>query len=295
METKIIKKKIKREKPNKKWTLEEVNTILNYLMDSQEIEKPTAQIFYKKLIEKTGINATWELIRWKVRHLKSTYKDASDWRSSTGAGLLEIDAGANSVEGKVLQICPHYHKLHQIFGAKCTQNAYEVIDSGEINEADVEVSESIDSDCIIYECIQETGEEAEICVAAEPVAGTSCGQSSQAVIPKKARDFAEKLKKNSPKTPAAHLAAFQAERTAMFKMKIEWEKERQDKEIEIHERETKLKEDQLKAEIEFKNREMDLKAHQIEEELKMKKLELEKDERIKMFEIEMKYKHASTQ
>ncbi|XP_036322434.1 uncharacterized protein LOC118736450 [Rhagoletis pomonella] len=101
METKIIKKKIKREKPNKKWTLEEVNTILNYLMDSQEIEKPTAQIFYKKLIEKTGINATWELIRWKVRHLKSTYKDASDWRSSTGAGLLEIDAGANSVEGKI--------------------------------------------------------------------------------------------------------------------------------------------------------------------------------------------------
>ncbi|XP_039969758.1 uncharacterized protein LOC120781589 [Bactrocera tryoni] len=50
---------------------------------------------------------------------------------STGAGLLESDAGASSVEGKVLQMCPHFNQLKYIFGKKATSELpFEVVDSG---------------------------------------------------------------------------------------------------------------------------------------------------------------------
>lgn len=61
---------------------------------------PTAQYYYKKCIEKTKIDATWDLVRWKVRHLKMGFKKAEDWRKSTGAGLLEADQGISSIKGK---------------------------------------------------------------------------------------------------------------------------------------------------------------------------------------------------
>ncbi|XP_049315728.1 uncharacterized protein LOC115065987 [Bactrocera dorsalis] len=97
----------------------------------QKKQAPTAQIFYKKLIESTKIDATWDLIRWKVRHLKASYKKPSDWRMSTGAGPLESDDGTSSVEGKVLQMCPHFNQLKHIFGKKATSELpFEVVDSG---------------------------------------------------------------------------------------------------------------------------------------------------------------------
>ncbi|XP_018795655.1 PREDICTED: uncharacterized protein LOC108973091 [Bactrocera latifrons] len=94
------------------------------MQEALEVEALTAQIFYKNLIESTKIDAMWDLIRWKVRHIKASYKKASDWRMSTGAGLLESDAATSSVEGKVLQMCPHFNQLKYIFGKKPQVNYY---------------------------------------------------------------------------------------------------------------------------------------------------------------------------
>ncbi|XP_049316648.1 uncharacterized protein LOC125779363 isoform X3 [Bactrocera dorsalis] len=120
-QTGLNKKRIKREKPNKKRSEKEIQSILDFLQDAPEVE----------LIESTKIDATWDLIRWKVRHLKASYKKASDWRMSTGAGLLESDTGTSSVEGKVLQMCSHFNQLKHIFGKKATSELpFEVVDSG---------------------------------------------------------------------------------------------------------------------------------------------------------------------
>ncbi|XP_017470491.1 PREDICTED: neurofilament medium polypeptide-like [Rhagoletis zephyria] len=69
-------------------------------------------MFYTKFIEKTPIEATPEQVRWKVRHLKSLYVKANDSLNSTGAGVLE---GEESIEGRILKICPHYRRLQNIF------------------------------------------------------------------------------------------------------------------------------------------------------------------------------------
>ncbi|XP_049302020.1 uncharacterized protein LOC125775437 [Bactrocera dorsalis] len=121
----------KRERPNKKWTKEEINKLLDFLEEADEIEAPTAQFFYKKCIVVKGIEATWDLLWWKVRHLKSTYKRANDYRTSTGAGIDEMDVGVGSCEEKNEKMCPHYNHLNKIFGAKShAQNNFCAVDTG---------------------------------------------------------------------------------------------------------------------------------------------------------------------
>ncbi|XP_049302133.1 uncharacterized protein LOC125775516 [Bactrocera dorsalis] len=124
-------KKVKRERPNKKWTKEEINKLLDFLEEADEIEAPTAQFFYKKCIVVKGIEATWDLLRWKVRHLKSTFKKAHDYRTSTGAGIDEMEVGVGSFEEKIEKMCPHYNRLNKIFGAKShAQNNFCAVDTG---------------------------------------------------------------------------------------------------------------------------------------------------------------------
>ncbi|XP_050340161.1 uncharacterized protein LOC126766411 [Bactrocera neohumeralis] len=123
-------KKVKRERPNKKWTKEEINKLLDFLEEADEIEAPTAQFFYKKCIQVKGIEATWDLLRWKVRHLKSTFNKANDYRTSTGAGIDEMDVGVGSFEDKIEKMCPHYNRLNKIFGAKShAQNNFCAVDT----------------------------------------------------------------------------------------------------------------------------------------------------------------------
>ena len=151
----------------KKWTEDEVIKIINYLRETPEIDvrklctqkawnnvsavaaificfflilllycqASTTQIFYKKLIERCSIRATWDLIRFKIRHLKVSVKKANDWEKSTGMGLIEPDSRTGTAEGKwnilthwemvfnpyiykVLQMCPYYNRLNEIFDEK---------------------------------------------------------------------------------------------------------------------------------------------------------------------------------
>ncbi|KAM8702539.1 hypothetical protein ACLKA7_005655 [Drosophila subpalustris] len=57
----------------KKWSDKEVGEILNYMQVHRNIEKPTAQVYYKKLLEQTKIEATWNLVRYKDRLAKSKF------------------------------------------------------------------------------------------------------------------------------------------------------------------------------------------------------------------------------
>ncbi|XP_037929445.1 uncharacterized protein LOC119663929, partial [Teleopsis dalmanni] len=107
-------RKRKRDNEVKKWTEEEIKKVLCYMQEHRNIEKPTAQLYYKQLLAETNINANWNILKCKVRHLKSTLQKADAWINSTGAGV-EDDDNTITVKDKVVKICPHYEQLVDIF------------------------------------------------------------------------------------------------------------------------------------------------------------------------------------
>lgn len=194
-------------------------------------------------------------------------------------------------------MCPHYKQLNQIFGEKNVNGDFVVVDSGNMLAEDevltevLEPSVHVDIDyvdidnSIIVEEIEDIPSPSNLFtnrVSSPAQASVDFTQS----VSKKGKDFAEKLKKNAPKSSAAHLAAFQADRTEMFKIRLEWEKEKHEKDIDLSDRKLKLEEEKLKNEMNFK-------VLQLEKEEKFKMLQLEKEERVQKFEIEMKYKYQA--
>ncbi|KNC29963.1 hypothetical protein FF38_03047 [Lucilia cuprina] len=189
-------------------------------------------------------------------------------------------------------MCPYYNQLNEIFGEKKVNGDFVVIDTGDVINMDDTLTESIIvDDCTPYDVDEEASTSSlanssdvptiETCLSSKQ--SSDFTQSLSTTISKKSKDFAEKLKKNAPKSSASHLAVFQAERTEMFKIRLEWEKEKHEKEIALSDRKLKLEEEKEK-------REMDFKVMQLEKEERLKILQIEKDERVQKFEIEMKYK-----
>ncbi|XP_039968794.1 uncharacterized protein LOC120780603 [Bactrocera tryoni] len=210
---------------------------------------------------------------------------------STGAGLLESDAGASSVEGKVLQMCPHFNQLKYIFGKKATSELpFEVVVSGSTSI----MNESAASQ-ILEITFSDVGEEIASPIDIANIENLPPGNVSEVIVPEKAKDFAEKIKKHVPKSSAANLVAFQVERRQMFKMKMEWEKEKHEKDHALNERRLQAEIERGKDEVIYKNRELDLKILELEKDERLKKLQIEKEERLQKFEIEMKYKYSSHQ
>ncbi|XP_030570481.1 uncharacterized protein LOC115769696 isoform X2 [Drosophila novamexicana] len=83
------------------------------------IEKPTAQIYYRKLIDETKLDATWNLVRFKVRHLKGGWQKADAHRKSIVAGGEESDKiDETTLQAKLLRMCPHYEQLSDIFSVR---------------------------------------------------------------------------------------------------------------------------------------------------------------------------------
>ncbi|XP_049315799.1 uncharacterized protein LOC125779197 [Bactrocera dorsalis] len=86
-------------------------------MEETEFEAPTAQFFYKGFLHKSQLDVSWDLVRWKVRHLKAQYRKVNDWLASTGAGLQD-EADSRTFEAKIAKMCPYYDQLKEIFGKR---------------------------------------------------------------------------------------------------------------------------------------------------------------------------------
>lgn len=58
-------------------------------------------MYYNKFLDEYKIDATWMLVKWKVRYLKTCFGNAEKWRKNTGAGILDEDLnnGVNTVNG----------------------------------------------------------------------------------------------------------------------------------------------------------------------------------------------------
>ncbi|XP_049315773.1 uncharacterized protein LOC125779175 [Bactrocera dorsalis] len=218
----------------------------------------------------------------KMRYLKSSYVAAAAWKNKTGSGLL-ANGDESSVSAHVNKICPNFDLLEVIFGQRKNVNhgvIFESTDSIEVLTdspcADSSLNDTIDSyDLCALDCEDLVDPILPIssdCSAA--AAGTSTPQSSL--------DFRSSTKKPKRKgeAPFNKLIFIQEKRLELEVKKIELEKEKENNEIE-------LKRIELNNQLEMKRIETESEK---ETKLEIEKLKLASEERIKMFELELKLK-----
>lgn len=102
----------------RKWKIDEERIILEYfrnvIRQNLNIEKPTAEIFYIKLIEDLNLDdVSPTQAKNKVRHLKDSYVRAVKWIQQN-----EQDPISSFGRQCLLEMCPHYDILSEIYGNK---------------------------------------------------------------------------------------------------------------------------------------------------------------------------------
>ncbi|XP_049302091.1 uncharacterized protein LOC125775479 [Bactrocera dorsalis] len=252
----------KRAKPQKKWSEEENDLILEYLLENVEIEKPNAQLYYKKLVEITNIDATTDMLRCKVRYWKQMYNKAEEWRKSTGAGI-DVGDDVSSIKAKISQMCPNYERFSVLFGSKSEANCV-------VETYNPEVSQYCSDFADLVEVVEIPASSQS---SAEPSGSLNDNAEQTTVGAEVATDFPttpsflEKVKKRAPKNILSELKDIQKKREQFFEQRIEIEKE-------------KLNLEKLKLELD---------REKINKDFEIKKLELEQKERLAMIELKCKY------
>ncbi|XP_046805018.1 uncharacterized protein LOC124419460 [Lucilia cuprina] len=289
--TKTIVKRNRDKRHNKRWADNEIKQLLQYIKEQAEFEKPTAQIFYRKFLETSNLDASWSLCRWKIKNLKVNYRKAETWRRSNG--FVETQP---NVKETLHKMCRFYDDLHQVFGKTFENIHYETLDSNSMvnynrnyaNESAMEDG-SMDEYCMSAIKTEENVNEAPLLV---PLRSDS--NSSELSIPLETDDedgnlketlqqeFPTKWSKAKNVKASNHVDEGQSERVLFLKMKFDFEKEKFRKEFELKER-------KFAEEIKERKENFELKKLQMEMYERLRILELQKQERIERFEIEMKY------
>ncbi|KAL7745029.1 hypothetical protein ACLKA6_007291 [Drosophila palustris] len=258
----------------KKWSDKEVGEILNYMQVHRNIEKPTAQIYYKKLLEQTKIEATWNLVRYKVRHLRTGWKKANLFSKSTGAGVEEGDA-ETTVRAKLLKMCPYYDQLDDIYSGGKDVNV--VVVESEDRPLWTSDNSVVDQESIV---------EAPFLIELDDSSNLNDSNFTEL-------SFVEKTKMKAQKTSLAQLVSIESNRSQFREDRLKqvdqfvWNKELEERKLRLEEDIKEMDERKLRLE----ERQMDLKEKQADNEFKLKQQELEQKERILKLELELKYKN----
>ncbi|XP_050340800.1 uncharacterized protein LOC126767285, partial [Bactrocera neohumeralis] len=109
-----------------RWTERQTKDLLNIIVENvkanpEQFEKPTAQKFYEHITKNASTlnSIKWDVMRTKMRHLKTSFSSALKWKGQTGAGLLE-SGDVKSVEDYIKKMCPFYDDLYALFGHRVT-------------------------------------------------------------------------------------------------------------------------------------------------------------------------------
>ncbi|XP_055527699.1 uncharacterized protein LOC129720268 [Wyeomyia smithii] len=260
-----------------------LNTVLEEVKDNPEsLEKPTAQIFYMKIAEKTlSIEAlNWTLMKSRLRNLKTSYLKADAWKNQTGAGLL-AEGMESSVSEYIHKICPYYETLEQIFGQRKSVKPDVVIETSsstyedcivETEPVNASISELYDSDQFV------TQDAAFIeNITEEEVLSQDCEYGTDANRTISGMDFTafknqlkkRPLKRNKPSINSGSISLL----VDIQEKKLKFEETKWNKQIHMEEERLQLAKVQAENEVELKKLEL---SHQLE----IRKLELEKEERL---------------
>ncbi|KAL7723247.1 hypothetical protein ACLKA6_018973 [Drosophila palustris] len=121
--------------------------MLDYVRSHTNFEKPTARLYYLKLLEETKIETKWNLARCKMRHLKALFVKANDFLNSTGAGVEDED-GDLTIQEKIKKICPYYDTLSEIFSPsrEATVRKFDTMEELEEQMFDTNTNTNTDTD-----------------------------------------------------------------------------------------------------------------------------------------------------
>ncbi|XP_054744767.1 uncharacterized protein LOC129249139 [Anastrepha obliqua] len=313
-----MKRKLQ-QKRIKKWTQDEISKIIDYIIQYGNLEKPTARIYYEAFLKISPIDATWDLIKWKVRHLRTIFTKARLWTNSPDAKLLS----AERFQDKVKKLCPNYYRLLKIFGEEKGE-IVEILDSnGSFADCYDESEENIDltEEVKVFEEYKETtnnwNEETVVSISnianASVPADTEQDENKRILAPspfvpevdrnehiisdteaaeaehkpvEEALFVAKKLKKESLRHSLSALSQSQEGRNETQRLRLKFEEYKFEQEFAF----TKEK---FKAEHELKQQELELKRMEIESNEKLRIMEMEKNERIAKYELSLKYKGQS--
>ncbi|XP_055693292.1 uncharacterized protein LOC129795826 [Lutzomyia longipalpis] len=102
-----------RERPVRKWTVEEEKRILDYLIANQPIEVPTARVYYAQLVEDLKMNLDPNLLRYKVQNMRRVFFKTMDWvKKSRKNGWDD-----NKIKEYLQKTCRHFKKMRVIFSS----------------------------------------------------------------------------------------------------------------------------------------------------------------------------------
>ncbi|XP_046802110.1 uncharacterized protein LOC124418777 isoform X2 [Lucilia cuprina] len=219
-----------RTNPTKKWNLEEEKSLIEFLIANREIEKPTAQAYYKRFSVETKVEVDWKLIRSKVRNMRTSYNKAKGWEGSTGAGSMD----GETMKASLIKMCTFFYELDDIFGSRIVDNA--VID------------DSLSSDN--FDCTDACIEES-LHKEIENVASTS-------------------KKGIYSRTALSDILQMQTEMLNFKKERAEKELTLKEKEFSLKEREIGLREKEIESNELIKVKELEMKERLAMEELKLK-------------------------
>ncbi|XP_037946998.1 uncharacterized protein LOC119678949 [Teleopsis dalmanni] len=285
-------KKRKRDRPIKKWSEEENMAILDYIYENGNFEKPTAKLYYLKLLNDIKIDSTWDLVKYKMRYYRRLYEKANQWMKS---GKADPTGDNSEIKAIVHKICPHYKLLSEIFEKK-SQNDSVVMSNSELEyedplESEIEVtikdeyaeistplsSPHLDQEQAQYDSIVSPD-------------GTPVPTNWSAELPGTSGEVnahnssADLAMRKEPKSALNKLAALEAERISITSKKLEQENKHFEQNLE-------LQKEKFKFEKEIQREHLRLEEQKIKHEFELKKLELEQKERLAMKELDLKYKY----
>lgn len=246
------------------------------------MQKPTARIYYRKLLEETSIDAPWDLVRCKMRNLKINFLKASKWLKTA-----ETELDENELIDKLKILCPNYELLKKMFGELDEKNNEEIFEVSFMSnqEDDSQSVEALDEDGDWYESILPSDSKSTI--NSERITKSTPNQDT--VLTPKIASVSSLLQKTGKNSAISQLAAVQVGREAFYKSKLELEKEKFKKYCEFEERKLLLEEERIKNDFKIQEKKLKLEELKLQQNFELKKLQLEKHDKITMYENEIDF------
>uniref|UniRef100_A0A1A9UH40 Myb/SANT-like DNA-binding domain-containing protein n=1 Tax=Glossina austeni TaxID=7395 RepID=A0A1A9UH40_GLOAU len=287
---KKIFKRRQRKAPNRKWSEDEHRKILKFLKENiEKFEKPTAQIFYKRFIDETVFPTEWNLVRYKVRNLRTSYAKAKLLKNST-ANFLDLDKEA------VHRICPYFNELDEIFADKhdvfnkkseyVISNELSVLsDSDSFQNSTNFMKISIQNKQEIYDSSINDNH-----IDIVELSGTNSDSTYHSNSLKIRSDLLQLKEQQTDNYIANSIQSVEEK----FEGKDDaiWEREKHLREFQLREKQQQLELEKFQLEREKFQKQYELNAREQQWQAELKQRELEMKERIAMRELEIKEKIA---
>ncbi|XP_059608204.1 uncharacterized protein LOC132256042 [Phlebotomus argentipes] len=261
------------DKPMKKWTFEEENKILDYLIGHQPIEMPTGRAYYQQLVDDFNWSVAPTLVRFKVANMQRIYYKTLEWRQAT------IESGNyndDMIKDYLKKRCPHFRKLAILFASsEKAKKATKSLVSHKVDESNgqTENLDKIDIPPANAEMLEAFKVEYE-----EP----DLSWISQASSPECSRLPAATAESGDPlrdldSTLYARGGSREAMELKKEQMSLQWMR------LEIEKQKVELQREQLQEEAKYK-------VLQLEQQERIRKHQIDRETEVRKYELSLKYK-----